>query len=340
MINILDLGETAKAQELQRRGTDLLRRLLDDCKSPGKKKQLALKFAPFQQLTVDLAVQSGEMVQALELAEQGKNACLAWLLDAWNGESPAWEEMKQLLNPTTAIVYWHLSPAALHTFILKHDASSPILISPPSFASGVGGDFQSDELEVPAAARRLHEFENWVKEWNEQYASYCEGRDTLTLEDICQFNLSHYELVSLSACETAVTGNQTISTEYVGLVSGFVRQGVAHVVSTLWRVESVSSALFMMEFYRQLNRDIEPTTALRQTQIWLATVKYSELVQWYKDIAAEIAQSDSLCAEDLKDKAKIIEYDVEKINSFVPPYAHPYFWASFIITGTVSGLTH
>ncbi|MBP5976563.1 CHAT domain-containing protein [Brasilonema sp. CT11] len=197
---------------------------------------MALKFAPFQQLTVDLAVQSGEMVQALELAEQGKNA-----------------------------------------------------------------------------------------------------------EDICQFNLSHYELVSLSACETAVTGNQTISTEYVGLVSGFVRQGVAHVVSTLWRVESVSSALFMMEFYRQLNRDIEPTTALKQTQIWLASVKYSELVQWYKDIATEIAQSDSLCAEDLKDKAKIIEYDVEKINSFVPfgcaqgksPYAHPYFWASFIITGTV-----
>jgi CHAT domain-containing protein len=174
------------------------------------------------------------------------------------------------------------------------------------------------------------------------------GRDTLTLEDICQFNLSHYELVSLSACETAVTGNQTISTEYVGLVSGFVRQGVAHVVSTLWRVESVSSALFMMEFYRQLNRDIEPTTALKQTQIWLATVKYSELVQWYRDIAAEIATRDSLCAEDLTDKAKIIEYDIEKINSLVPfgcaqgkpPYAHPYFWASFIITGTLSKLTH
>ncbi|WP_211178511.1 hypothetical protein [Brasilonema octagenarum] len=101
----LDLGETAKAQELQRRGTDLLRRLLDECKSPEKKKQLALKFAPFEQLTVDLAVQLGEMVQALELVEQGKNACLAWLLDTGSDESPAWEEMKQLLNSTTAIVY-------------------------------------------------------------------------------------------------------------------------------------------------------------------------------------------------------------------------------------------
>ncbi|KAB8331725.1 tetratricopeptide repeat protein [Scytonema tolypothrichoides VB-61278] len=207
---LLDLGETAKAQELQRRGTDLLRRLLNDCKNPEKKKQLILKFAPFQQLTVELAVQSGEIVQALELAEEGKNACLEWLLDAGSDESPAWEEMKQLLNPTTAIVYWHLSPAALHTFILKHDASSPILISPPSFASGVGEDFQSDESEVPAAARRLHEFENWVKEWNKQYASYCQGRDKQAEEEnnwrdnLPQMLSSLANILDISAIVTAI----------------------------------------------------------------------------------------------------------------------------------------
>lgn len=33
-----DLGETAKAEELQRRGTNLLRLLLDEYKSPEKKK--------------------------------------------------------------------------------------------------------------------------------------------------------------------------------------------------------------------------------------------------------------------------------------------------------------
>jgi hypothetical protein len=109
----LDLRETAKAEELQRRGTDFLRRLLSEAnRSDESKKQLALKFAGFQQLTVDLAVQSGNLVQAVELAEQGKNACLSWLLSAWSDEisSPSYSDMQRLLNSTTAVVYWHISP--------------------------------------------------------------------------------------------------------------------------------------------------------------------------------------------------------------------------------------
>ena len=77
----LDLGYTGEAEELGRRGTDLLRRLLGDCQSPGKKKQLEWKLAGFQQLTVDIVVQLGNCCAALELAEQGKNVCLSWLLD-------------------------------------------------------------------------------------------------------------------------------------------------------------------------------------------------------------------------------------------------------------------
>lgn len=154
------LEKVAEAEELRRCGTDLLQRLLKESNhSEHSKKQLALEFAGFGQLTVDLAVQSGDLVEALELAEQGKNACLSWILDAWSDEvsSPRWEDIKQLLNSTTAAAYWHLSPAALHTFILKHDAPSPILITPST---------QTTE-ELPAAVRRLRDFENWVKDWNQ-----------------------------------------------------------------------------------------------------------------------------------------------------------------------------
>ncbi|BAZ30226.1 protein prenyltransferase, alpha subunit [Cylindrospermum sp. NIES-4074] len=149
-----DLGEIAKSKELQRRGTDLLRRLLDECKTPKKKKQLALKFAGFQQFTVDLAVQSGNWCAALELAEQGKNACLSWLLDGWSDASPTTEEMQQLLNPTTAIVYWHLSPYALHTFILKHNAQ-PIVLQTPPFLRGspqAGGSYPNRIATLPTQA--------------------------------------------------------------------------------------------------------------------------------------------------------------------------------------------
>ncbi|MBL1203582.1 MAG: tetratricopeptide repeat protein [Nostoc sp. GBBB01] len=156
----LDLGETAEATELQRQGTDLLRRLLDEPnRSDRSRKQLALKFVWLQQLTVDLAVQSGDLLQAIELAEQGKNTCLRWILDKWNDEnsSVSYSEIQQLLNPSTAIIYWHLSSYALHTFILKHNAPSPIVLG---------------ETEFVTHAQRLQDFEAWVKNWNQQYADY------------------------------------------------------------------------------------------------------------------------------------------------------------------------
>ena len=165
---LLSLSQTAEAQELQRRGSDLLRRLLNDPhRSDGNKKQLALKFIPFNQLTVDLAVQSNQFVQALELAEKDKNACLTWLLDGWsdNITSPKWVDIQQLLNPTTAIVYWHLSPSALHTFILKHDAPEPIVLKETPVA---------EETKFPS---RVVEFENWVKDWNQQYQEYRSSKD-------------------------------------------------------------------------------------------------------------------------------------------------------------------
>ncbi|HEY9795082.1 MAG TPA: tetratricopeptide repeat protein [Leptolyngbyaceae cyanobacterium] len=131
---LLGLGQTAEAEELKRLGTDLLQRLLSEPKRTNySKKQLALKFVSFQQLTVDQAVQSQQLVKALELAEKGKNACLTWLLDCYSEEisSPSYQEIQQLLNPTTAIIYWHLSPAALTTFIIKHGAEEPIVIKEP-----------------------------------------------------------------------------------------------------------------------------------------------------------------------------------------------------------------
>ncbi|GET40354.1 tetratricopeptide repeat protein [Microseira wollei] len=109
----LKWGKTVKAEELQRKATDALRRFLESSNhSEANQTKLQLKYSWLQQLTVDIAVQSGNWCAALELAEQGKNACLSWLLAGWDETSPTWQEMKQLLNPTTAIVYWHLSDYA------------------------------------------------------------------------------------------------------------------------------------------------------------------------------------------------------------------------------------
>ncbi|MBD2208502.1 CHAT domain-containing protein [Nostoc linckia FACHB-104] len=477
----LNLEETDKAEELKRQGTDLLRRLLDECRSLVKKKQLALKFAGFQQLTADLTIQSGNWCAALELAEQGKNACLSWLLYGWSDESPKWEEMKQLLNPNTAIVYWHLSPVALHTFILKHNTPSPIVLR--------------ETLITPA--QRLYNFEAWVNTWNEEYTNFRQGKDKqsedtetwrdklpamldklgkildinaivsqilditqliliphrdlhrfplqalfppefiisylpslqlglisqtrdqnqgsnqhqllsiehpnsagypglefaqveseaicrifphntrkrseeatkeavinalaqgygilhftghgeynfhnpalshlaladedkLTLRDIRDFDLRSYQLVSLAACETAITGNHAITTEYVGLVSGFMSCGVAHVVSTLWTVESAASALVMIQFYQRLQQGKSKVVALAEATQWLRNVTHDELAQWYAGEIAKLPEAEGIVRRFLLRHLNNLKNKPEPSNQ---PYNHPYFWAAFTITG-------
>ncbi|WP_375472714.1 CHAT domain-containing protein, partial [uncultured Nostoc sp.] len=479
----LDLEETAEATELQRQGTDLLRRLLNESnRSNQSKKQLALKFAWIQQLTADLAVQSGDLLQAIELAEEGKNTCLRWLLDEWSDDSSlSYSEMQQLLNPSTAIVYWHLSSYALHTFILKHNAPSPIV---------------PGETEFVTQAQRLHDFEGWVKNWNEQYADYRKGKDKqgeqaitwrsklpemlrnlsnildinavvseipeitqliliphrdlhrfplhalfppeftitylpsakiglipqtylenrgdeqhnllsiehpnskgyprlefaqieseaisrmfpnhtrkrsekatktaiinalpqdygilhftghgeynfqnpalshlalagedkLTLADIRNLNLQSYQLVTLAACETAITGNHTITTEYVGLVSGFMGCGVAHVVSTLWTVESAASALMMIQFYQLLQQGKSEAVALAEATQWLRNVTNAELAEWYAAQIATLPQDEGIIRPFLQD-----QLDNLKIRQTTDqPYSHHYHWAAFTIIG-------
>ncbi|MEH2097214.1 CHAT domain-containing protein [Nostoc sp.] len=176
---LMGLGQTTQVQELLQRGTDLLRQLLsEETRSSESKKQLALKFAGFDQLAVDLAVESGDLVEAWEIAEQGKNACLNWLISGWNDNiySPYYGAIQELFNPTTAIIYWHISPVALHTFILKDQAPSPILLFTPMQDAGgipLGEDaIRLNELPLPEAVQRLIEFETWLEDWHHQYQEY------------------------------------------------------------------------------------------------------------------------------------------------------------------------
>ncbi|OCR02841.1 hypothetical protein BCD67_15650 [Oscillatoriales cyanobacterium USR001] len=470
------LQQTAKAtQQLQRDGTELLRSLLAKTQDPDKRKQIQLELDRFQDLTVDIAVQSGDFITAINMAEEGKNTYLYWLLE--DDISPKYPEFQQLLNPTTAAVYWHLSPYALHTFIIKSGESTPIVIG----------------LETESLTR-LDKFEEWVKKWNQEYAkgkgekqeggaqtwrdnlaetlkelgnilniaaieeevkgiknliliphrdlhrfplhalfsdqfiisylpsakvgielakkqtdlltnevkllsiehptsagfdslpdaqiesvaitalfpnstriqsaqvtekaletnlanphqilhftghatynfknpklSYLAlaGQEMMTMENLLKFNLTNYQLVTLSACETAVTGNQTITTEYVGLVSAFIHCGVSHVVSTLWTVESGATALIMIKFYRLFKKGVSAPVALKKAQKWLRNLTPRQLTRIYQTVVANLPDEQWLIKEFLCDKIK--RYAM--MESSPKLFNHPYHWSAFVITG-------
>jgi CHAT domain-containing protein/Flp pilus assembly protein TadD len=501
---LLGLGEMTLAQELLQYATDTWRRLLNEPSSEESKKQLALKFAGFGQLAVDLAVQSGELRQALEIAEYNKNACLTWLSFGWTDEidSPNYPEIQQLLNPTTAIIYWHISPYALRTFIIKDNAPEPIPVFTPIVSAT-----ESDEFPLPEAVQNLVELEDWLDDWNQQYQEYrsldqdkqskdnhswlvdmeqrllhlknilnistiehelegineliliphrdlhrfplhalfnisskeeisssnanytitylpsakiglflnsqlepqayeekllsieypnstdypplkfaklesetisqmfhnpkryqgaqatkniveyalscnynifhftghgtdnliepkksqlvLSGEDKLTLEEICQNTFASYNLVTLSACETAITSKQNITTEYLGLVNGFLSSGSAHVVSTLWTVDSTANALLMIEFYRRRQPNKLEATALAEATKWLKELTVGELKKWSENLL------NTLPTEEFRIKAYLATevYRTRKLASNEKLYNHPYYWAAFTIAG-------
>ncbi len=154
-------------------------------------------------------------------------------------------------------------------------------------------------------------------------------QDRLTIADILKIPLDGCQLVCLSACETGITGKQTITDEYVGLVSAFLAQGVSTVVSTLWQVQSTASALVMMEFYRRktLDRNLDHTRSLQQTTHWLRTATAQELQNW-----CEARQLENLPRRTIKFlKAEIL--NLSKLEETDTPYSHPYHWAAYTITG-------
>jgi CHAT domain-containing protein len=73
-------------------------------------------------------------------------------------------------------------------------------------------------------------------------------------------------LVTLSACETGL-GKITSGDEVIGLNRAFFFAGADSLVSALWRISDVASAITMKRFYRYLSEGMPRAEALRKAQL-------------------------------------------------------------------------
>ena len=473
---LFGLNKHTEAKQWRGQGLEVLQQLFNSQKSTFLKRQLADKFIFLYQMGVDVLVEDHEIIPALAAAEWNKNFYLTWILDAQNQHilSPTYADIQRLTNPTTAIIYWHLSPHALTTFIIKHGAAEPIIIPTPQHPqleawiktwnqqyqdyraskekrSSVSPwrDNLREHLQqlshilniqdilshtrsirnliliphrdlhrlplhalfpksftityLPSAQIGIHQLAadviaeakllsiehpnskdfdelpyaeiestvisqifnhctrisgenatqtavtnaltdnynilhftghaNYNFDHPQQSALFLNNEDKLTLNDICAIPLNNYYLVTLAGCETALTGNQTIEKDYVGLVSAFIYQRVTHVVSTLWTIpDSMSSLLLMVYFYWQLKQGKPPAIALHKAQRWLRQVTYEKLEQPYQTILNKFLEPESSLYVR-------VDHELWKIRQIEPsqkqetPFKHPYYWAAFIITG-------
>jgi CHAT domain-containing protein len=149
--------------------------------------------------------------------------------------------------------------------------------------------------------------------------------ECLTLEEIFNLRLSKCSLVTLSACETGLTDIRDNTDEYIGLPSGFFYAGATSVISTLWAVNDVSTAILMIKFYELFLSESRPPVAiaLRESQLWLKEATVQHLVDW-------VAGCKLISDERKEEMQNSIEFGQKPENK---RYQSPHFWAAFCAIG-------
>lgn len=150
-----------------------------------------------------------------------------------------------------------------------------------------------------------------------------------TIASAAEYSLKGVELLTLSACNTGIDGGgdgaepNGSEVENFGVIAQ--RRGAKAVIATLWSVADDSTGALMREFYRihATTPGITKAEALRLAQIALLRGD----VQVKPTTAGSKPRADLVGLASLKPTEMSFQYDPKR------PYAHPYYWAPFILIG-------
>ncbi len=212
------------------------------------------------------------------------------------------------------------------------EASEVVAAFPPErrrVAEGHEATREAVLRELPAA-RYVHIASHGLYDWTDAQAStvaLADG-DQLSLADITpSLRLGVTRLVVLSACETGVTDVREVPDEYIGFPTAFLGAGAAGVLSSLWAVADISTALLLGRFYHHHIVDgRSPAAALRAAQRWLRTSTAGELglAEYWERIYEASGQGDT---------GALRMFRYYRASPDVRPFEDPYFWAGFNFIG-------
>ena len=142
------------------------------------------------------------------------------------------------------------------------------------------------------------------------------GDEVLTLDELLRCRLMKTRLAVLSACETAVPGNE-LPDEVISLASVFLQAGVDGVIASLWAVLDSSTMLLMARFYQLWRRQrLSPSVALWQAQLWMLSASDRKKGHELRGLIPE-----SICKQ------------LARTPAGTNRFAHPDHWAAFGFVG-------
>jgi CHAT domain-containing protein len=157
----------------------------------------------------------------------------------------------------------------------------------------------------------------------------------ITVEEIVENWELDADLVVLSACNTAL-GRHAKGEGFIGFAQALLTAGARSVVLSLWKVDDTATSLLMDRFYGNLLGQTEGLTkplpkaeALSEAKRWLRELPAAEATKLRAGMTAGVDRG--------KGRISRVDPDAPPPKPATPPgdkpYAHPYYWAAFILIG-------
>jgi len=198
----------------------------------------------------------------------------------------------------------------------------------------IDGEFTSEQLAAvldsdcdPAACYQVVHLSthfNFVPGTYEDSFLLLGNGKILNLADLLEgdYQFGTVDLLTLSACETALAGDDARGREVESFGTLVLNGGAKAVLATLWKVADLSTATFMEQFYKLRQQGNSKAEALQKAQLAFITGTNVET----KDPGRNEARG-----------TRVISGNND--GDFHPdpqtPYAHPFYWAPFILMGNI-----
>jgi CHAT domain-containing protein/tetratricopeptide (TPR) repeat protein len=155
----------------------------------------------------------------------------------------------------------------------------------------------------------------------------------LTVEAIARDWQLDADLVTLSACETGL-GRFAGGEGLVGFSQVLLAKGARSLVLSLWKVDDTATALLMVRFYENLlgkraglKAPMPKGEALREAKHWLRTMPRAEA----EALATKLSRGELRASE--VEARPVAKAEPKGGAGGEAPYAHPRYWAAFILLG-------
>ncbi len=158
----------------------------------------------------------------------------------------------------------------------------------------------------------------------------------LTAEKVLQSWDLKAELVTLSACQSAL-GKYAHGEGVMGFALALLLSGSRSVCLSLWKVDDAATALLMDRFYHNLlgkrqglAGPLGKAAALAEAKAWLRNLTQDEAAKRVASLTQGVARS-----KDQKALPLLPAVPAAPAGAGVQarPYAHPYYWAAFVLIG-------